>query len=134
MRKLGVTFVVLLALASNAGLASGPRPAPGGSAAKGPREFTVIAERFKFTPERIQVTQGETVRLTVRSADGTHGFEIKKLKVDELVPKGGEPVTVEFVADRPGSFEISCSEYCGRGHSRMKAILEVAPAADGGTR
>lgn len=99
------------------------------------KEFTIVAERYKFTPDHLEVTQGDTVRITVRSADGTHGFAIKQMKVDTSVPKGGKPVTVEFVADKTGSFPITCSEYCGRGHKQMKAVLEVVPAAgQGGTR
>ena len=89
------------------------------------KEFTMVAERFKFTPDRIEVQQGDQVRITIRSADSSHGFEIKKLKVDEFIPKGGKPVTVQFVAAVPGEFPIDCSEYCGRGHEGMRAVLVV---------
>jgi cytochrome c oxidase subunit II len=89
----------------------------------------VVAKRFAFTPDRIQVTRGDHVRLSVRSADGTHGLAIKKLKLDVQVPRGGSPVVLEFDADQAGEFPITCSEYCGKGHSDMKAVLVVA---DGG--
>ena len=89
------------------------------------KEFTIVAARYSFTPDRIEVQQGDHVRITVRSADGTHGFAIKKLNVETEVPKGGESVTVEFVADRPGVFTITCSHYCGTGHSHMRAELVV---------
>ncbi len=92
------------------------------------REFVVVAEKFAFTPERIEVTQGERVRVTVRSADTTHGWAIEAFDVDVLARKGGRPETVEFVADRAGTFEITCSEYCGRGHKRMKGVFVVKPA------
>jgi cytochrome c oxidase subunit II len=108
-----------------AGLAGGVR-IPAADAAGAVKEITVVAERFKFTPDRIEVNQGDTVRITVKSADGSHGFAIKRLRVDAFVPKGGQPVTVEFLASQAGSFPITCSEYCGRGHSQMKAVLEVA--------
>jgi len=87
----------------------------------------MVAERYKFTPERVEVQQGDQVRITIRSADSSHGFEIKKLKVDEFVPKGGKPVTVEFVAAIAGEFPIGCSEYCGRGHEGMRGLLVVKP-------
>lgn len=121
----------LLGAGARAAAPPAGRQAAAGQAVK---EVSIVAERFKFTPDRIEVHQGDTVRLTVRSADGTHGFAIKKLKVDTTVPKGGKPVTVEFVAGQPGAFEISCSEYCGRGHSHMKAVLEVLPAEGVGAR
>jgi cytochrome c oxidase subunit II len=96
-----------------------------------PRPVTaidVVAKRFSFTPDRIEVTRGDHVRLTVRSADGTHGFAIKKLKIDVQVPRGGAPVVVEFDADQAGQFLVTCSEYCGKGHADMKALLVVNDA------
>lgn len=101
------------------GVAGGTRLATAGAAAQPQvREITVVAERFKFTPDRVEVNQGDTVRLIVKSADGTHGFAIKKMRVESTVPKGGQPVTVEFVADKPGSFPISCSGPAAAGTRR----------------
>ena len=106
----------------------------GDSARLGPaedvKEVTVVAERYKFTPERIEVNEGDRVRITVRSADSTHGWEVKALGLDLLARKGGKAETAEFVADRAGSFPIVCSEYCGRGHKRMKGLLVVLPKPD----
>jgi cytochrome c oxidase subunit 2 len=95
----------------------------------GPRAFEVVASRFKFEPEMLQVTEGEHVRLTLRSTDTNHGFTIKKLNVRVALPKTGEPVTVEFVADKAGTYEFKCSEYCGSGHGRMKGQIVVTPRA-----
>jgi len=88
----------------------------------------VVAKRFSFTPDRFEVTRGDHVKITVRSADGTHGFAIKKLKVETAVPRGGGPVVVEFDADQVGEFAVTCSEYCGKGHKEMKALLVVREA------
>jgi cytochrome c oxidase subunit 2 len=104
-----------------------PTAAGGGQDAKeaAVMEFTVIAEKYKFTPERIEVNQGDRVRITVKSVDSSHGWEVKDLDLDLLAKKGGEPETQEFVADRAGTFTITCSEYCGRGHKTMKGTLVV---------
>jgi heme/copper-type cytochrome/quinol oxidase subunit 2 len=59
----------------------------------------------------------------VRSADGVHGVEIKKFKVNKPVPRGGKPVAIDFVAASPGTYEILCSEYCGDGHEAMAGTL-----------
>ena len=96
------------------------------------RRFEVTASKFKFEPARIEVHEGDHVVLDVRSADTEHGIAIKKLSVKAAIPKGGEPVRVEFDATRPGIYEITCSEYCGKGHSRMKATLVVTPRAVAG--
>jgi cytochrome c oxidase subunit 2 len=106
------------------GLAAAPAPAQS-EAPSGPRVIEVVARRFAFEPARIEVSEGETVRLLVRSADGVHGFGIRKFKVAEEIPRGGEPVIIEFTAAAAGEFEILCSEYCGKGHEGMKARLVV---------
>ena len=89
------------------------------------KTFDVIASRFKFEPATISVVEGDRVRLRLRSDDRTQGIGIKAFRVKALIPKAGEAVTVEFVADRAGTFDITCSEYCGTGHRAMKGRLIV---------
>ncbi|RPH41706.1 MAG: hypothetical protein EHM91_09930 [Planctomycetota bacterium] len=110
--------------------AAAPGARPGGGPQGELKEFTVIAERFKFTPNRLEVNQGDTVRVTVRSADSTHGWKVKALDLDLLAKKGGKPETFEFVAERAGTFPIACSEYCGKGHEDMKGVLVVHARGD----
>ena len=86
-------------------------------------EVQIVASRYTFEPATIEVMAGESVRLVVRSKDGTHGFAIPKLKIDLHIPGSGDPVTVEFTAPAAGEYEIACSEFCGRGHGQMKAAL-----------
>ena len=86
-------------------------------------EVQVVASRFTFEPATIQVAAGESVRLVVRSKDGTHGFAIPKLKIDLHIADNGEPVTADFTAPAAGDYEIACSEFCGHGHGQMKAAL-----------
>lgn len=93
------------------------------------KEFHLTARRFAFEPARLEVTEGDTVRIVVRSADITHGFEIKPFKIKREVPTGGAELTIEFVASQAGSFEIRCTEYCGKGHKGMTATLVVGPRA-----
>ena len=117
------TAAILLLTASAS--MSEPRQA---AAAPEPRIFEVIARRFAFEPATIEVTEGDHVRLIVRSADGPHGVEIKQFKVKKAVPRakpGDSPITIEFVASSPGTFPILCSEYCGSGHKEMTGTLVV---------
>ena len=53
------------------------------------KEFQVTAERFQFTPSTIEVNQGDTVRLILRSVDVAHGFMIDRHDVGALIPAGG---------------------------------------------
>jgi heme/copper-type cytochrome/quinol oxidase subunit 2 len=89
------------------------------------KTIDVVASRFQFEPATISVVQGDYVRLRLRSADRTHAFAIKAFRVKALIPKMGGEVTVDFVADRAGTFDFTCAEYCGTGHSGMKGRLVV---------
>ena len=91
------------------------------------RTIDVTVSRYAFSPERIEVQVGERLRLNVVSVDGTHGFQVKALGLNVGIPADGRTVTVELTPTEVGTFEITCSEYCGRGHGRMKASLIVTP-------
>jgi cytochrome c oxidase subunit II len=114
------TPFVLCGLALIATALTGPRAAAAGQPV---HEIQVVASRFTFEPATIQVFAGESVRLIVRSKDGTHGFAIPKLKIDLHIPDNSETVTADFTAPAAGEYEIACSEFCGRGHGQMKAAL-----------
>ena len=73
---------------------------PSGARDKGPavKAFDITVSRYKYDPSVIEVTEGDEVRLTLHSVDGTHGFAIKELKVKVTIPKGGAPVSAGFLA------------------------------------
>ena len=96
-----------------------------------PRTIDITARRFAFEPSEVEATVGERLQLVVRSADGVHGLEIKKLKIKKEIPRGGAPVTIDFTATTEGSFPIVCSEYCGNGHNEMSGMLIVRSVASG---
>ena len=101
------------------------RQGKGGGGVEDVTTIDVSASRFQFEPATITVAQGDIVRLRLHSADRTHGLAIKAFGVKARIPKTGEAVTVEFVADHAGAFDITCSEYCGSGHAGMKGTLVV---------
>jgi len=118
IRWSGVTAVAVTLMVG--GTAAADRPV---------HEIQVTATRYAFEPATIQVNAGEPVRIVIRSAASVHGFSIPALTIDAQVPKGGDPVTVEFTAPAAGRYEIACSEFCGRGHGQMKAaLISVGPS------
>jgi cytochrome c oxidase subunit 2 len=134
MMRLNLVFLCLAGFITIALVSPSSRvSANGRPQSPAPRTIEVVAKRFAFTPSRIEVVEGETVRLLVKSADGVHGLGIKKFKVSEEIPRGGQPITIEFTANAVGEFEILCSEYCGKGHEDMSAKL-VVRAREGRTR
>ena len=94
-----------------------------------PRVIEITVRRFAFEPSEVEATVGEKLQLVVRSADGVHGLEIKKFKIKKEIPRGGEPVTIDFTATEEGNFPILCSEYCGNGHNDMSGMLIVRSVA-----
>lgn len=118
-----VACAAALLAALGSARADGPAPAPA-------RTVEVVAANFRFEPAVIEVTEGERVVLKARATDGRkHGIAIKEFGAKAELPKTGEVVTVDFVASRPGTYAITCSVYCGSGHSRMKGRLVVAAKA-----
>jgi cytochrome c oxidase subunit 2 len=89
------------------------------------RDFTITAKGYNFAPDRIEVTQDDLVKITVRSGDEAHSFVIDGYRIMKRVPAGGS-TTFEFRADKPGTFSFYCSMTNTDDHSRMKGELVVA--------
>jgi heme/copper-type cytochrome/quinol oxidase subunit 2 len=88
------------------------------------KEFTMTAKKWDFTPSTITVNEGDTVKLTITSTDVTHGFSLSEFNINERL-EPNQPVDVEFVADKAGTFTFRCNVPCGSGHSAMKGTLVV---------
>jgi len=88
------------------------------------KEFTMTAKRWEFIPEKITVNKGDTVKITVTSIDVAHGFSLGDFGIDKRL-EPNIPVTVEFVADKAGTFGFMCNIPCGSGHSSMDGKLVV---------
>lgn len=98
--------------------------APAQDAVPGASEVKMTAKKYVFTPDTITVKKGDHVRLLITALDHAHGFKIDAFHIDKKLPKG-EEVTVEFTADRAGTFPFECSVFCGMGHRKMKGELIV---------
>jgi cytochrome c oxidase subunit 2 len=100
--------------------------APGHAQSPRPRQVRVIAERFTFTPSQITVTAGEQIELRLKSEDTAHGFRIRGIPVNVVIPKRGhDELVVSFHADTPGRYVFECSRMCGAGHNFMRGTLIV---------
>ncbi len=64
----------------------------GGGTATGPREITVQAEEFTFTPKALRMSSQETVRLIFQNK-GTvlHDFVVADLEAEVIEQQGGSP-------------------------------------------
>ena len=89
-------------------------------------EFTIVARDFHYSPSRVEVSQDDLVKLTVRSEDVAHSFSIDEYRIVKRVPAGGS-TTFEFRADRAGTFRFYCNLTSEAGHSQMHGELVVRP-------
>lgn len=102
-------------------------PVPGSDADEttAVREFTVIGDNFKFDISSITVKKGETVRVTFKNSTGTHDWVLDEFPgARTKVIGANQEETIEFVADKAGTFEY----YCSVGKHRelgMKGTLTV---------
>lgn len=81
------------------------------------------------TSPRLYVPAGKPVKVALVSADVLHGFYIPAFRVKrDVVP--GMNNHVWFVAPKPGTYDIFCSQYCGTNHSAMIATVEALPEAE----
>lgn len=88
------------------------------------KEFTIEAFQFGFSPSTIKVNQGDKVRIIASSRDVPHGLAIPEFGVNMYLP-GPAPKTIEFIADKKGTFTFYCNIPCGSGHSSMRGQLII---------
>jgi cytochrome c oxidase subunit 2 len=66
----------------------------------------------------LHVPIGQAVKLTMTSEDVIHSFFIPEFRVKrDVVP--GRYNSIWFLATKPGTYRIFCSQYCGTQHSAM---------------
>lgn len=90
-----------------------PAPTPG----QGVREFLVTARNFSFSLSEMRVVKGNTVWVTLHSEEGRHDWRIDEfgagtdrlLGINTAILQAGQQETVQFVADKAGTFEYYCS-------------------------
>ena len=74
----------------------------------------------------IRVPAGKPVKFILSASDVLHGFYLPDFRVKmDMIP--GRVTTLWVQPDRPGSYQIFCTVYCGTGHSNMLARLIVMP-------
>ena len=92
----------------------------------------MTAIRSHFTPERIELKQGDNVTLHITNIetarDATHGFAVSVHNIN-LSLEPGETETVKFTANQPGVFPWYCTEFCSALHLEMVGYMLVEPSS-----
>jgi cytochrome c oxidase subunit II len=91
------------------------------------RKVEITAKKYEFDAPRIEMKVGETIELTLNSLDTKHGFECKELGVAKVTFEKGRAAIVTLTANKPGTYEFKCANFCGMGHGKMKGEIVVSP-------
>jgi len=110
----------------NARAATPGNAAAGQEEAPNRREFTITAKDYRFSPDRLEVTQDDLVKVTIRSEDVAYSLTIDHYRVSRRVPAGGS-TTFEFRADSPGTFAFYSNLTSDARHTKMSGQLVVRP-------
>jgi cytochrome c oxidase subunit II len=84
----------------------------------------ITAKRFAFSPDKVTLKKGQTVKLHIHSEDVTHGFFLRPLKLDEEIP-AGETIERTVTPQVAGTFLTICDHFCGANHGNMNMTIVV---------
>ena len=93
-------------------------------------EVFMTAIRSHFTPEHVEIKQGDHVLWHITNVeqtyDATHGFTIPLYNIN-LSIEPGETASFEFDATEAGVFSYYCTEFCSALHLEMTGYMLVEP-------
>jgi len=73
------------------------------------KTFNVSGKEYSFTPNVIRVKKGDTVKIVFNNTGGQHNWVIDQFNARTPVIGSGQTSTIQFVADKVGTFEYYCS-------------------------
>ncbi len=78
------------------------------------KTFVITGENFKFVMNEvnnpdIRVKQGDKVRIEFSSSNGFHDWKVDEFNAATEKIRDGSSTSVEFIADKKGTFEYYCS-------------------------
>ncbi len=88
------------------------------------REFTIVAKDHTFTPNKLEVSQDDLVKITLKSEGRPSSFAIDAYRIVKRAG-GGHSTTFEFRAGQAGTFTFYCNLTRDVGCKDMKGTLVV---------
>ena len=90
------------------------------------RDIALVARDHQFTPDRIEVTRDDLVRITLTSEGRPYSFAIDAYRIVKRAG-AGQTIVFDFRADQAGTFPFYCNLTSDPGCKDMKGTLVVAP-------
>lgn len=85
---------------------------------------TMVAARYGFYPQRVEVPANTPVKFRLASYDVLHGVHAPFTNMSTMVVPGYvSEVNTQF--PKAGEYPLFCNEFCGLGHDEMWARLFV---------
>src|SRR5436305_1319769 len=79
------------------------------------------------TINQLNLPVNRPVLVHLSSKDVIHSFGLYEMRVkQDAIP--GMDIPVWFIPNRPGAYEITCSQLCGLGHFRMRGFVTIQTA------
>jgi len=82
------------------------------------KSFTVVGTDFDFDLKEIKVKKGDKVKIIFKNSAGFHDWKIDEFNSATKKLQAGQEDTIEFIADKAGTFEY----YCSVGSHRAKGM------------
>lgn len=121
--KKGVTWLAALMLILVLAACGSPKD----SAASEPEvtaseQLVIKASNYEFDQPEYRLKRGVPVKIIYENVNGNHGLLVPELNLQLDTQKSSKVI----IPDKIGEFEMSCSVFCGSGHSSMisKVIVE----------
>ncbi|BCG58354.1 cupredoxin domain-containing protein [Paenibacillus sp. URB8-2] len=91
------------------------------SPAAAQEEIVIKATNYSFDQKEYHLKKGVPVKITFENESGNHGILVPELNL-QLDGKQNSQV---IVPEQAGTFKMTCSVFCGSGHSQMSADIIV---------
>jgi cytochrome c oxidase subunit II len=78
-----------------------------------------------FTSTELVIPFGKPINIVLNSRDVIHSFYVPFFRLYQDAVPGRTISWLWFKVERPGNFELACSQLCGTGHYNMKASIRV---------
>ena len=115
-RRLVVGLSCLLGLVAVGGLGAAAEPKE--------KVIKILARRFTYSPNHLDLKLGVPVVLELTTADVLMGFSAPDFQVRaDILP--GKVARVRLVPDKVGTFTFLCDIFCGSGHESMNGTITV---------
>lgn len=90
---------------------------------------TMVASRYGFYPQEIEIPQGEVFTMRIASFDVLHGIYIPLTNLNlMLVPGYISEVTTTL--NNLGDYPMMCHDFCGMGHAYMFGNVKIVPSEE----